>query len=318
MPPESQATESQPTTEQTTAPAQAAPEAQPAAPEGGQTTQTTQPAAAPAETTATSATSETFNLSDNVSEDFKALVENKGWKSVDDMAQSYKNLESVMGNPLVAPGEDATEQDWNKFYERLGRPSDPANYNIGVDEERAQTLPPETLEQVNSNIERFKKLAHKEGLTSKQAESIFSQIFDEDYQNEVASLQEQQAKVAQEKHDLQKEWGPAFDERLDTAKRAAKVVGGEDFREAVDALEGQVGYKKVIKFMYNIGSKMSENGTALGLGETGEGAQTTHQAQARLAQINMDPAWLNPSLDPGKHAVLKKERENLYNKIYTE
>ena len=313
MPPEEQMSESQTTNEQSTTPEQGAPTGQPPAQEGQQQPSQSQPSQ---EQQTSGAQSQQFNLTDNVSDDFKSLVENKGWKSVDDMAKSYQNLESVMGNPLVAPSADATQEDWNKFYERLGRPTDPSNYNMGIDDERAQNLTPEVKESLNQNIERFKNVAHKNGLTTQQAESVFSEIFDEDYQNEVSKIQEKQQAVEQEKYDLQKEWGPAYEERLDTAKRAAKVVGGEDFSEALDTLEGQVGYKKVVELMYNVGSKMSENGTALGLGETGESAQTTNQAQARLAQLNTDPVWLNPSKDPQKHAILKNEREKLYNQLY--
>ena len=50
------------------------------------------------------------NLMDSISEDYKSLVETKGFKGVDDVLKSYQNLERMVGNSIRLPNEDSSPE----------------------------------------------------------------------------------------------------------------------------------------------------------------------------------------------------------------
>ena len=58
-------------------------------------------------------------------EDNRTLVEAKQWKSADDAIKSYRELEAHASKALKVPGADATAEDWDAFYGKLGRPESP-------------------------------------------------------------------------------------------------------------------------------------------------------------------------------------------------
>jgi len=66
-------------------------------------------------------------------EDTNAYVSNKGWKEPQDLLMSYRNLEKFAGgakNLLELPPEDASPEQLDAFYTKLGRPASPDEYGI--------------------------------------------------------------------------------------------------------------------------------------------------------------------------------------------
>ena len=55
------------------------------------------------------------------SEDNRATVEAKGWKSIDDVVSSYSHLESQLGRNLMVPRKDASFEQWDGLYKSVGR-----------------------------------------------------------------------------------------------------------------------------------------------------------------------------------------------------
>lgn len=101
-------------------------------------------------------------------EDNRALVEAKQWKSPDDAIRSYRELEHHASKALKLPGDNATAEDWDKFYSKLGRPESPDKYELKLNTE---AVPQDFPYDETSAIE-FRKWAHEAGLSPVQAQSL--------------------------------------------------------------------------------------------------------------------------------------------------
>lgn len=88
-------------------------------------------------------------------------------KSVDDLWKKHANAQSLIGKKAIGtPGEDASQEDWDKFYSSLNRPEKAEDYEFQRD------YVPDDIEVDEEMDNAFKQIAHKAGLTSKQANEV--------------------------------------------------------------------------------------------------------------------------------------------------
>lgn len=189
----------------------------------------------------------------------RSLVEAKGWKdkSLDDVLSAYRGLESQQGKALVPPGENATADEWNAFYGKLGRPEQPTGYQFKVPE----TVPADMPYDAES-AEKFKAWAHKAGLTPSQAQAIHDD-FMADTAGRVSSMQADYGKSIDDAHrSIVKEWGdPETDQykrNVELADRAARKLGLHDSLKKRGVI-GQDGAVMDADFMFalqKIGSEL--------------------------------------------------------------
>lgn len=52
------------------------------------------------------------------------------FENIDALAKSYMEAESEIGKRVRIPGQEATAEDWGKFFSRIGRPDSPDGYEI--------------------------------------------------------------------------------------------------------------------------------------------------------------------------------------------
>lgn len=230
-------------------------------------------------------------------EDTNAYVSNKGWKEPSDLLMSYRNLEKFAGgakNLLELPPENATPEQLDAFYSKLGRPASPDEYGI---------RPPEGADPELTNW--FKGTAHKLGLSAKQAEQLFTE-----WNGMSSAMQEKlQAQQAQESENaiksLKQEWGQAFDQNIGAGRRAVAALGLDAGKLA--AYEEKLGTAEMLKLFATLGSKMGEDTFA---GERGEGGFGTSPAQARqqIADLKLDKQFMDKYLNGDPDAVAKMKR----------
>lgn len=158
----------------------------------------------------------------------RTTVEAKGWKTVDDGIKSYRELESRLGQALTVPGENATADDWNKLYGKLGRPETADKYELKVD--RA-ALPADMPYDETMSVE-FRNWAHEAGLNTKQAQTLHDKYvgnFAKAFTDNAAKVNEQQATAHRE---LVTKWGPAdsdgYKREVELMSRAARNLGLAD------------------------------------------------------------------------------------------
>lgn len=137
----------------------------------------------------------------------------RGWtktiSSYDDLWKSFDNAQSLIGKKSI-PSQDDPQEKWDAFYDTLGRPKDPNEYQLT---DKFEGLP-EGLDLTEAQMSA-KKLAHSVGLTPKQADALwqgYMKLELEKFGSEVARTQEQEANLDKQFDDLGRElYGDKFE-----------------------------------------------------------------------------------------------------------
>ncbi len=188
---------------------------------------------------------------DSVAEEHRGFVENKGFKDVNGVIQSYQNAEKMLGGPAESmmrlPQQGDTE-GMRAIQTKLGLPEKPDGYELITSE----NLP------VDDNFQSwFKNTSHELGLTAEQAKGL-SGKYNEFVEGGFAADQSSyETDVASQKEALQTEWGSGFAKQMQLAENAAEGLGFT--ADEVDALEGAIGYDGVMKRMAALGKMMGED-----------------------------------------------------------
>jgi hypothetical protein len=161
-------------------------------------------------------------------EDNRTLVEAKQWKSADDAIKSYRDLEAHAGKALTVPGADATAEDWNAFYGKLGRPESPDKYELKLNTE---AVPQDFPYDEKSAIE-FRTWAHEAGLTPQQAQSLHDKFVGQQAGVFTSTL-EQRGKAEGDAHRaITAQWGDpdtdGYKHNLEYTSRAISQLGLKD------------------------------------------------------------------------------------------
>ncbi len=84
----------------------------------------------------------------------------KDIKSVEDLAKSTINAQQMLGGRVAIPSSDATKEEWDTFYGKIGRPEE-----IGGYETPQENMPQELTPEFDQAL---KVEAHRLGLTKGQ------------------------------------------------------------------------------------------------------------------------------------------------------
>lgn len=189
---------------------------------------------------------------DEVPEDYREEKTLSKYQSVGDLAKGHVHLSRMMGNSVKIPGEDATDDERNDFYTKLGRPETADKYEY----ERPDL--PEGMAYDETSETAFKQLAHDQGLSQKQLGSIL------DFYNKFAldSQIDQKLKMDEAyfkgEASLQKEWGmKGYDRNVSIAQRAMKEFGGPELEKLLTE-DPRGSHPALIKAFYKMGLKSQE------------------------------------------------------------
>jgi hypothetical protein len=140
------------------------------------------------------------------------------FKSIDDLAQSYKHLERSFGsNKISIPSEHATDDDWKQVFRKLGNPEKLEDYKLKAVEGVDETF-----------IKGFVENAHKNGILPKQAEQLLGWYKEAMSEQAKAAEQQTQHQTQQVINELKQEWGKAFNDKILRAQSAVREFGGEE------------------------------------------------------------------------------------------
>lgn len=181
-----------------------------------------------------------------LSEDDKATIGNKGFKTPADLLKSYRELEKSSSTKFSIPKDDDKDA-WDKLYQRLGKPDDIKGY---------------TLKMLQADIpyeEDFKNTCLNYGLNDKQATGIYNWY--KDNQNKVT--EQFNEKSLKEQSEIRELWGSDYDKNLECMKRGFKITGLDT--GLLENIEIALGSKEFMLLGYKLGEIVSED-TAKGLG----------------------------------------------------
>ena len=214
-----------------------------------------------------------------IPEDIRGDASLKDIKDITGLAKSYVNAQKLVGSKLSIPKED-DEAAWNDLYGKLGRPESAEKYQV----KRPEL--PEGFRYDENQEKQFLPIAHKLGLNNKQTNALIAWKAELDKQGH-----EQYKQGAQEAGEaLKKEWGNNYDNKIAVAQRVVKDYAD---KAVVDFLESsKLGNNPAfIKFMYDIGSHLVEDGGAPRSGGDNGGANTKDEASKKIAALLADPAF---------------------------
>tara|TARA_R110000765_G_scaffold51611_1_gene104090 strand:+ start:245 stop:1102 length:858 start_codon:yes stop_codon:yes gene_type:complete len=201
------------------------------------------------------------------------------YTSVESLAKGYLNASSMLGkDKLIKPNSD---DEWGAFYNEMGRPEDPAGYEFPAAE--ADSGFEVDAEMVN----KFRSVAHEAGLSGKQAEQLYewytannAEQFEQAVSNAETSLTESEAA-------MRKEWGKAYDQKMEQALRAVRQFGGEPLVEELNAT-GLGNNPNLIKAFALAGEKIMGDQQLEG---EGSNIMTPQQIKEEIATIQNDPSF---------------------------
>ena len=183
------------------------------------------------------------------------------------LAKSYVQLESKLGKTAQFPGEGATEEEWLAFFNKAGRPESPDGYQL--------QMPglPEGMKADEEFFSKFKEAAHRSGLTSRQARSLFdwyNRYTGDRYQTERTARQTETKQVM----DKLKAEVPDFENELNLTRRLVDHVGGQDFKDWLNKTgfgNDPQAFHFLNKLAHMVGEDVFEEGEPAGGGERESG-----------------------------------------------
>jgi len=228
----------------------------------------------------------------DIPEDIRSHKSLETINDVGSLAKSYVNAQSMIGaDKVVKPGKFATSDDWNSFYDKVGRPAKAEDYQL-------ENKLPEGQAENADMVNWFKNTAHKVGLLPHQAQAMLNEYneFNGNQVSQTANVTEDQ--IAAVEVDLKKEYGQAFDDRMAVGKGVLENFSSIPVNEFED-LRLENGMKlgdhpAIIKTMVNIGQYMKEKmgeDTLAGVKTTGGLSPT--EANSKLAELTSSntPYW---------------------------
>lgn len=238
------------------------------------------------------------------------LREDATLKSIQDFPSMAKMLVSgqkmVGKDKIVVPGKESTDEDWGNIFDRLGRPEKSEGYKL----EKPEL--PEDMPWDDRLVSSFQDIAHKTGLLPKQAKDVY------DWYNGVAkAVHLENQRIEQETFEgaeaaLKKEWGQAYDQKLELAQTAVRAFAGEDEIKAIEE-EGLGNDPRVIKLFANIGSAISED-KLKGVYQV----STPVEVQSEINKVLGDPEHPYHQKKHPEHASAVNAMQELYKQVYPE
>ena len=245
-------------------------------------------------------TEQISNWKDSLPDDLKAEKALESIQDIPGLAKSYIHAQKLVGaDKIPVPNKFATDEDWQAVYSKLGRPENPDAYEFNLKE--------------NSNIDEnalkgFKETAHKNGLLPKQAEAIMN-FYNDMTQNYIEDLnsKSEQGRINAEQT-LKKEWGAAFDNKVQQASTIANKYINDDFAHLTLSDGTKIGdHPDFIKAFANIASDLGEDKLVAAQGPQ---YMTPAEIDKQIASLQQEGSAYWNKNHPG-HALAVQEVQDL-------
>jgi len=226
------------------------------------------------------------------------------YKSPEEAARGLIEAQNFISSsrPTV-PKEDAPPEEWDKFYNSLGRPEKPEGYKIAKPENL-----PEGFAYSEEIDQQWQVWAHQAGLTAKQFTAIREAYLTANVANFKEVLEQQGQREKQVTEVLEKEWKGKYRENLDLARKTAQryIQDGADWEALAFALNND---ERLVRIFCRMGQDLSED--TLRGGGTGR-LQTSfkNQAEAKTAEL----IQIDYRKEPQRYKDVKAEVDELFKK----
>lgn len=189
---------------------------------------------------------ETNPFIDTIPEEFRSDASLKDIKSMEGLVKGFINSQKMIGDRIVIPGEDATDEQWGGFYDKIGRPKDFNDYDLAVNEE---------LELSEERLLKMKEMMFKAGLNPRQAKTLTEMYF--------GDLTDERAGLEAKRLEMDKNFDETAHQIFGGPEKYASIKGRveeyintnvpEDIRIKMGALDNNA----LLSVMYSINAAMN-------------------------------------------------------------
>lgn len=176
-----------------------------------------------------------IKLEDYVPDEYKQKPYMGKVKSFDDLFKAFDNAQSLLGKRGAhVPQEGASDDEWNAFYDTLGRPEKPEGYKVEIPDEL-----PKGFEIKDEDLGAFKQTAHEVGLTPKQVQALFD--FDLKRQQSVIESVDNLNKQKDTEFDnlVAQTFGDRVDGALNNSKELLTKYAPPEFANEINSLDNK-------------------------------------------------------------------------------
>ena len=233
-----------------------------------------------------------------IPENIKGLFESKKWSSVEEVANSYSELEKVLGRGehIFKPESPDDADGWGKYWQQLGVPDDVNGYEYEPDE----TVPFE--EVVLGRFKEFSKKIHlnkdqSAGLVQFQREIIKEAMATDAQAEEEATAQAEADMEVVRKALVTKAGGEvAYQNMMVEARQTADNLG---IYQTLERL-GLASNPEVIGMLTTIAEKVTE-----GVLAPSTPVVQTKDPQTEIEEIQANPIWFD-KFNPKRKALQER------------
>lgn len=232
-------------------------------------------------------------FADTLGEEFQGNPIFKNFQDVNGLAKSYMHAQRMIGADKVAiPGKHATDAERLEVYQKLGAPANIDGYEVKF---------PDTF--TDDEQRAFKETALSVGLNGNQASKVVDFLSETFNQASVQNEQSATQIVADNRAELQSEWGNALDQKLERARGAAvQLLGSDDIFGELQLKDGTYlgDNPQVIRMFAALADQISED--TLG-GPTSEQISTPDELEREKRELTQPgtPYWSNMHPDHDKY-----------------
>lgn len=209
---------------------------------------------------------------------YRSALASKGWKSPNDMAKSYLELERKVGaKGVIVPGKDASAEDVASFRKALGVPVAADKYELD--------LPPDSYDA--RRVAMALPIFHKAGVPNAMAKELVQAVGAAERAELGRLVAERRAAEQRDVDVLKAQWGAAYESKTAGMRQAAVRVG---FLSETDLgkLEQSIGTAQMFRFLDHVFARIGDD-EVVGTGARGSFGTTAEGAADELRRMKADP-----------------------------
>jgi hypothetical protein len=200
------------------------------------------------------------------------------FKDAGALAQSYIELEK-MPRGVTAPKDDAKPEEWDAYYDKVGRPKSPDDYAVNIKVPEGMPWSKEAEKNILGKL-------HGAGLTTRQAEKVINGYIEIAQKGNDLMAQQRSTTAHEAEAEMRQEWSGLADRNIALVQRAVTEFGGSEFKEYLDNT-GLGNDPKFMRFVHKMAQPMLEDGLIKG----NNVGMKRSEAQAEIQKLMADPLW---------------------------
>lgn len=220
--------------------------------------------------------------------------------------KGHREAMKLLGGPqdqlIRFPKDPSDTENWNTLRTRMGVPADAKDYDFSAVKMKNGG------ELHDKIVTALRTASHQAGVPKDRAPELAKALATAMDEIDAGETAEQTAKLNAERDALKINWGSNVQQNLIIAKNAAERLGVKP--EAIQTLEGQIGYAAVMEMFRNIGVRIGEDRFISGGNGGGNGnVMSKDQASATMAEKMNDVQWTTRL--QARDATAMREFDNL-------